>query len=80
MDYEEGRVAGVTIRVDRLLCVGFETCIDLAPDLFRLDNEGIATFVDGPDGVALSRVLEACRSCPVDALQVLDAAGSQVVP
>ena len=80
MDSEERRLAGLTFRVDRLLCVGFETCVDLAPELFLLDEEGIATFADAADSVPAACVLEACRSCPVDALQVLDAAGNQVVP
>ena len=80
MDSEERRLAGLTVRVDRLLCVGFETCVDLAPEFFRLDAEGIATFAEGADAVSPACVLDACRSCPVDALQVLDAAGNQVVP
>ncbi|HAC05137.1 MAG TPA: ferredoxin, partial [Gemmatimonadetes bacterium] len=50
MDSEEREVAGVTVRIDRLLCVGFETCIEVAPDLFELDDEGIAVFCADTNG------------------------------
>ena len=72
MDSEECRVAGMTVRIDRLLCVGFETCIEVAPDLFDLDEEGIAVFRENIDGVNREDVLGSCRSCPVDALEVFD--------
>lgn len=80
MDVEERRVAGLTIRIDRLLCVGFETCIDAAPRLFSLDEEGIATFHADADTVDAQDVLEACRVCPVDALEVIDSSGERLVP
>jgi ferredoxin len=80
MDFEERRVADLTVRIDRLICVGFETCVDAAPDLFRMDAQGIATFADASHDVERERVLEACRACPVDALQVFDRSGIQLVP
>ena len=80
MDAEERQVAGLTVKIDRLICVGFETCMDVAPELFRMDDEGIATFTPEPDGVETETVLEACRECPVDALVVLDGTGDQVHP
>ncbi len=80
MDSEEREVAGVTVRIDRLLCVGFETCIEVAPDLFELDDEGIAVFCAGTNGTAQVDVLGSCKSCPVDALEVHDASGTKLVP
>lgn len=80
MDADELRVVDLTVRIDRLLCVGFETCVDVAPDLFRLDEEGIAAFHSNPAGITADLVVEACRSCPVDALEVFDASGRQLVP
>jgi ferredoxin len=43
---EERTVAGLLVRIDRRLCVAFETCIDVAPDVFRFDATGVVTFVD----------------------------------
>ena len=80
MDIEERVVAGLRVRIDRLICVGFETCCEVAPELFRLDDEGIATFAETADSASEEQVLEACRSCPVDALEAADASGVVLHP
>ena len=80
MDSEERVVAGLRVRIDRLICVGFETCCEVAPELFRMDEEDIATFADSADMATEDDVLEACRACPVDALQVFDASGAVLHP
>ena len=80
MDSEEIQISKLTVRIDRLICVSFETCVEVAPELFRLDEEGIAVFTAAAAGVPADLVLESCGSCPVDALQVLDQSGDQVVP
>lgn len=69
---EERRIGGVTVRIDRLLCVGFGDCIDVAPRVFRLDDEGIAVFEEGADGATRELLEAACESCPVDALSMVD--------
>ena len=77
MDIEERQVAGLVVKIDRLICVGFETCVEVAPDLFQMDEEGIAIFTSDTNEVDKETVLEACKECPVDALVVLDASGNQ---
>ena len=77
---EERHIAKLTVRIDRLICVGFETCVEVAPDLFQLDEDGIAIFATDALDAAADAVLESCDSCPVDALQVLDESGTQLVP
>lgn len=79
-DVEERQFGEFTVRIDRLLCVGFGDCIDVAPDLFVFDDEGIAVFVAATDAVELDRLREACDCCPVDALTLLDADGAVLVP
>jgi len=76
---EERLVGGLTIRIDRTLCVGFGDCVEEAPAAFGLDDETLAVFVT-PEDVPRQVLLDACASCPVDALTVLDAAGRQIVP
>jgi ferredoxin len=78
-DIEEREVAGLRVRIDRTLCVGFEDCMEDGPALFRLDDEGICTFGDDPDAVDRQTVLRACEICPVDALEVYDADGAKLV-
>lgn len=79
-DVVERRVVGLTVRIDRLLCVGFGDCIDEAPESFELDAEGIAAFREDPDAAGRERLIRACESCPVDALTVVDDDGKQLAP
>lgn len=78
-DTEDREVAGLTVRIDRTLCVGFEDCMEDGNALFRLDGEGICTFGDDPDSVDREAVIRACEVCPVDALEVYDADGTKIV-
>jgi ferredoxin len=78
-DFEERRVAGLRVRIDRTLCVGFGDCVEGAPEAFVLDGEGVAVFKE-PDAVERARLLAACDSCPVDAITVWDESGAQLVP
>ncbi|MEN8375174.1 MAG: (4Fe-4S)-binding protein [Gemmatimonadota bacterium] len=78
-DIEEQQVGDLRIRIDRALCVGFEDCVEDRPALFRLDDDGICTFVDDPDVAATDTTIATCEACPVDALEVFDAAGRKIV-
>jgi ferredoxin len=79
-DFEERRIRELTVRIDRLICVGFGDCVEASPDAFELDEDGIAVLRVGADSVDSQELIEACRSCPVDALVVLDPEGRQLVP
>lgn len=79
-EIDERVIGGLTVRIDRLLCVGFGDCIERAPEVFEFDGETIAVFTEGSATAARERVVEACDSCPVDALTVFDEDGRQVVP
>lgn len=80
-DSAEREVAGLRIVIDRLLCVGFEDCIVIAPEVFRLDDEGIVEFTPNADAMTdRDRLIEACRACPVDALTAVDGDGTILAP
>ena len=58
------------IQIDRSLCSGFGSCIELAPDLIELDASGIAALrVGETDDVAS---LDAAESCPMGAIAVFE--------
>lgn len=76
----ERRLAGLVVRIDRDLCVGFGDCVDEAPESFELDAEGVVVFRDDPDAAGRERLIRACESCPVDALTLLDDDGTQLAP
>jgi ferredoxin len=79
-DVVERRLAGLTVRIDRLLCVGFGDCIDEDPDSFEFDGEGIVAFRGDQADAERERLVRACASCPVDALTVVDGDGKQLAP
>ena len=74
----ERETQGLRIVIDRDLCVGFGDCVAEAPDAFELDDEGVAVFTT-PDLAAKSRLLDACASCPVDAIVVYEN-GVAIIP
>jgi ferredoxin len=47
-DSVEREIDGILVRIDRLLCVGFESCAEIAPEVFRLDANGLAEFTASP--------------------------------
>lgn len=72
-------VGDLRIQIDATLCVSFGDCVEAAPEAFALDDEGIVIFLS-PERVERERLLTACDVCPVDALTVWDAHGTQLVP
>ena len=69
-DFEERRIEGLTIAIDRLTCIGSRNCVKIAPEVFQLGADGIVTFTEAPPDIGRERLAEACGVCPVDALRV----------
>jgi ferredoxin len=58
------------IEIDRSLCSGYGTCIDLAPDLFELSDDLIAVArVAETDAEA---AVEAAGACPMGAIRLVE--------
>jgi ferredoxin len=61
------------ITIDRSLCSGFGSCAALAPEIFELDSEGLASVrvgtSDNADDVA---VVDAASACPMAAISVIE--------
>jgi ferredoxin len=70
----------LTVEIDEALCIGSGNCVNMAPGVFRLNEENIVEFVDDPEATDDEEVIEACNLCPVDALIVHNADGEQLVP
>ena len=71
-------IEGLRVHIDRDLCVSFGDCIEAAPGVFEFDDEEIAVFVSETDTIGREKLIEACASCPVDALSAFDEEGEQV--
>ena len=78
----EQDINGRTVRIERDLCIGSGSCVNLAPEVFELDEQNLVAFTDeaADAGIERDRLEEACLLCPVDALLVFDDEGEQVVP
>ena len=58
------------IEIDRSLCSGYGTCIDLAPDLFELSDDLVAVArVSATDADA---AVEAASACPMGAITLVE--------
>jgi ferredoxin len=77
----ERRFGRIVVRIDATLCVGFGDCINDAPSVFELDDDGVVRFrPDTPNDTAEAMLLAACHACPVDALAAFDDSGRQLAP
>ncbi|WP_199435434.1 ferredoxin [Qaidamihabitans albus] len=56
--------------IDRELCIGSGNCVHLARGAIALDEEGVATIVEGAS-VTPDQLQQAERSCPTGAISVL---------
>jgi len=67
------------VEVDRELCISVAACVVVAPKTFGLDDEGIAVVKKGKldDDTA---ILQAAKSCPVNAIILHDDNGKQIYP
>lgn len=67
------------IEVDREACISVASCVQVAPGTFELDDKGIAIVKkSSPD--TLETVLQAAKSCPVNAIRVYDDSGALLWP
>ena len=79
-DFVERTISGLTIRIDRTLCISTGNCMKVAPDVFAFNGENICAFKADPADIERDRLIDACDVCPVDALIVMDETGTQLVP
>ena len=70
---------GTTLTVDQDLCIGAATCVAVAPSVFQLNNDGKAYILD-PDSVDEATMLQAAKSCPVNAIIIKDKDGNVIWP
>ena len=79
-DTRERTISGKTVTIDRTLCIGSGNCVNLAPEIFVIDEQNIVEFQEETPGIDAGRLEEATAICPVDALILTDEDGEQIVP
>jgi ferredoxin len=72
----------VTVKVDRKLCIGAASCVNVAPKFFNLDEDNIAFVIDPANGEEktsisfeataeeLADLKEAVENCPTSAITI----------
>jgi len=60
---------GLEVEIDRDVCMGSGNCLYVAPGVFALDEDGVATVVD-PDSSTEDDIVVAARNCPTHAITV----------
>lgn len=61
------------VLVDQVKCTGHGICEELAPDVFEIDDDGIArVLIAEVHGTRLTEVQAACVRCPTQAITLED--------
>jgi ferredoxin len=76
---QEVSMAKLSITVNKTRCIGSGDCVETAPAVFQLDEQGKSEVVNA-SGANDAIILSAARSCPVKAITVVDEAGMQLFP
>src|SRR6476620_925960 len=65
------------IKIDRRNCTGYAEGVGVAPEEFQLGDDSVSIVVD-PEGTDDQAILDAARSCPLDAITLVDEFKAQV--
>ena len=69
--YKKGDLFIMKATVDKDTCIGCGACPSICPDVFSMDDDGLAKAIDSqiPEDVQ-EDAKEARDSCPVDAIDI----------
>jgi ferredoxin len=65
--YRKENMTTVTVNED---CIGCETCVGIAPDVFEINDDGVAQVIAGGVDSHVDEATEAAEACPVSAIEV----------
>ena len=58
------------VRVDEEACVGNETCVEICPEIFKMQGDVAAAKMEEVPEELEGACKEAAESCPVDAILI----------
>jgi ferredoxin len=56
--------------IDPELCIGCESCVDLAPEVFEMQDELAVVILDEIPADLEEKVRESVEICPVEAIRI----------
>ncbi len=74
------KIRGLTVKIDRDLCIGAATCSAIASKTFSLDEHSKAIILDSAGGDSDEQIIEAAQSCPVLAIIIENEKGEKIFP
>jgi len=73
-------MADCKIKYERSKCIGAANCVQIAPDTWELDSDGIAKLKKPNISEAeLQKNIKAAKSCPTHAIEIFDKKGKKLV-
>lgn len=73
-------MAKYKIKYDRKKCIGAGSCAQIAPDTYKIDDEGLAVLQKEEfDESELDKQVKAAKSCPAHAIEIYDESGKKIV-
>ncbi|MBU0467313.1 MAG: ferredoxin [Nanoarchaeota archaeon] len=73
-------MAKYKIKYNKTKCIGAATCVQLAPDTWKLDDEGLAVMKKSEfTEEELDKQTKAAKSCPAHAIEIYDDQGKKIV-
>jgi len=68
------RIKSVKVKIDKQKCIGCGTCVAIAPQSFKLTDDGKAEPIDPLVGGGDSgeKIKDAVESCPVTAITITE--------
>ena len=58
--------------VDKDICIGCGACQAICPDVFEIDDDGLAKVVTNPNEEILEDAIDAKEGCPVNAINKVE--------
>ena len=65
--------------VDQVNCIGCGSCVAIAPNTFKMNDDGKSEVTD-QKGNSDEEILQGAKSCPVSVIHVTDDAGTKLWP
>jgi len=67
------------ITIDQENCIGCGSCVALAPETFKMNDDGKSEVID-QKGNSDEEILTAAKSCPVSVIHITDDEGKKLWP
>ena len=65
------KIGKYTVKVIQSKCIAAASCIAITPDVFRVDEDNLAEFLENPHDTE-ENILLSAQSCPTGAIEIYE--------